>query len=48
MANLVVRNLDEQIVQALKERAVRHRHSAYAKLSIMPIPSKMNGVALMR
>jgi len=31
MANLVVRNLDEQIVQALKERAVRHRQSAEAE-----------------
>ena len=28
MANLVVRNLDENIVQALKERAARHGRSA--------------------
>jgi plasmid stability protein len=28
MANLVVRNLDERIVQALKERAARHGRSA--------------------
>ena len=28
MANLVVRNLDESIVQALKERAARHGRSA--------------------
>lgn len=31
MANLIVRNLDDQIVQALKERAARHRHSAEAE-----------------
>lgn len=31
MANLVVRNLDDQIVQALKERATRHRRSAEAE-----------------
>ena len=31
MANLVVRNLDEQIVQALKERAAHHRQSAEAE-----------------
>jgi antitoxin FitA len=31
MANLVVRNLDERIVQALKERAARHRRSAEAE-----------------
>lgn len=31
MANLVVRNLDDQIVQALKERAARHKRSAEAE-----------------
>jgi antitoxin FitA len=31
MANLVVRNLDEDIVQALKERAARHKRSAEAE-----------------
>lgn len=31
MANLVVRNLDDEIVQALKERAVRHKRSAEAE-----------------
>jgi plasmid stability protein len=31
MANLVVRNLDEEIVQALKERAARHKRSAEAE-----------------
>lgn len=31
MANLVVRNLDERIVQALKERATRHKRSAEAE-----------------
>ncbi len=31
MANLVVRNLDDAIVRALKERAARHRHSAEAE-----------------
>ncbi|MDN5848874.1 MAG: DNA-binding protein [Nitrococcus sp.] len=30
-ANLIVRNLDDQIVQALKERAVRHKRSAEAE-----------------
>ena len=31
MANLVVRNLDERIVQALKERATKHKRSAEAE-----------------
>jgi plasmid stability protein len=31
MANLIVRNLDNQIVQALKERAARHGRSAEAE-----------------
>ena len=31
MANLVVRNLDEDIVRALKERAARHKRSAEAE-----------------
>lgn len=31
MANLIVRNLDEAIVQALKERAARHKRSAEAE-----------------
>ncbi len=31
MANLVVRNLDDEIVQALKERAARHKRSAEAE-----------------
>jgi plasmid stability protein len=31
MANLVVRNLDENIVAALKQRAVRHGRSAEAE-----------------
>jgi len=31
MANLVVRNLGDEIVQALKERAARHQRSAEAE-----------------
>lgn len=31
MANLIVRNLEERIVQALKQRAARHRKSAEAE-----------------
>jgi plasmid stability protein len=31
MANLVVRNLDQRIVDALKQRAVRHGQSAEAE-----------------
>lgn len=31
MADLVVRNLDRSIVQALKKRALRHRRSAEAE-----------------
>ena len=31
MANLVVRNLDRAVVQALKKRAVRHGRSAEAE-----------------
>jgi antitoxin FitA len=31
MANLVVRNLDQRIVDALKQRAARHRRSAEAE-----------------
>jgi len=31
MANLIVRNLDERIVVALKQRAVRHGRSAEAE-----------------
>lgn len=31
MANLVVRNLDDRIVQALKQRAARHGRSAEAE-----------------
>lgn len=31
MANLVVRNLNAEIVQALKERATRHQRSAEAE-----------------
>lgn len=31
MASLVVRNLDERIVQVLKERAARHKRSAEAE-----------------
>jgi plasmid stability protein len=31
MANLVVRNLDNRIVDALKQRAARHRRSAEAE-----------------
>jgi plasmid stability protein len=35
MANLVVRNLDDDIVQALKERAARHKRSAEAEHRII-------------
>lgn len=31
MANLIVRNLDDRIVQALRQRAARHGHSAEAE-----------------
>ena len=31
MASLIVRNLDDAIVQALKQRAARHQHSAAAE-----------------
>jgi plasmid stability protein len=31
MANLVVRNLDDRVVQALKRRAARHARSAEAE-----------------
>jgi antitoxin FitA len=31
VANLLVRNLDEDIVRALKERAARHKRSAEAE-----------------
>lgn len=31
MAQLIVRNIEEEVVQALKERAVRHRRSAEAE-----------------
>ena len=31
MANLVVRNLDQRLVDALKQRAARHRRSAEAE-----------------
>ncbi|WP_290649763.1 DNA-binding protein [Aquisalimonas sp.] len=31
MANLVVRNVDDRIAQALKERAARHNRSAEAE-----------------
>ncbi len=31
MANLIVRNVDDRIAQALKERAARHNHSAEAE-----------------
>lgn len=31
MANLIVRNLDDDIVRALKERAARHNRSAEAE-----------------
>jgi plasmid stability protein len=31
MANLIVRNLDERVVQALKERATRHKRSTEAE-----------------
>lgn len=31
MTNLIVRNLEERIVQALKQRAVRHHRSAEAE-----------------
>ena len=31
MANLIVRNLDQQIVDALKQRAARHGRSAEAE-----------------
>lgn len=31
MANLLVRNLDERIIKALKQRAARHGHSAEAE-----------------
>lgn len=31
MANLLVRGIDEKVVQALKERAARHRRSAEAE-----------------
>lgn len=31
MANLIVRNLDEEVVQALKRRAARHNRSAEAE-----------------
>ncbi len=31
MANLVVRNLDQRIVDSLKQRAVKHRRSAEAE-----------------
>jgi plasmid stability protein len=32
MANLVVRNLDQRIVDAIKQRAARNRRSAEAEL----------------
>jgi plasmid stability protein len=35
MASLVVRNLDDRIVQALKERAARNRRSAEAEHRII-------------
>jgi antitoxin FitA len=31
MANLIVRNLDDHVVHALKQRAARHRRSAEAE-----------------
>jgi plasmid stability protein len=31
VAQLIVRNIEEEVVQALKERAVRHRRSAEAE-----------------
>lgn len=31
MAQLIVRNIEEEVVQALRERAVRHRRSAEAE-----------------
>ncbi|MEX0731208.1 MAG: hypothetical protein WED00_16310 [Aquisalimonadaceae bacterium] len=31
MANLIVRNIDDRIAQALKERAMRHNRSAEAE-----------------
>jgi len=31
MANLIVRNLDEEVAQALKRRAARHNRSAEAE-----------------
>ncbi len=35
MANLIVRNLDENIVAALKKRAVRHGRSAEAEHRVL-------------
>jgi len=35
MANLVVRNLNENIVAALKQRAVRHGRSAEAEHRVL-------------
>lgn len=45
MANLVVRNIDEQIVRALKEKAGRSGHSAEAEhrlilASVLLMPKK--------
>jgi hypothetical protein len=36
MADLVVRNLDRSIVEALKKRALRHGHSAEAEAPCDP------------
>ncbi len=35
MANLIVRNLDQQIVDALKQRAARHGRSAEAEHRVL-------------
>ncbi len=46
MATLIVRNLDERIVQALKERAARHgrsaeaEHRAILKASLLTAPRR--------
>lgn len=47
MANLIVRNLDEEIVRALKERAASHNRSAEAEHraileSILTRPQRRN------
>lgn len=35
MSSLIVRNVDESIIQALKQRAARHGHSAEAEHRVL-------------